>query len=109
MRHNACSSAGLGSCKITVTIDGKEVYNQAYFKKDYKKVKNKKALYDDLVMNIKENMFNITNNHEILVQLFGDKTVKKNWDYDGFILLPDNCDGNIGNIYHQYFDNELFI
>ena len=109
LRHNACGSAGLGNVKIIVTIDGKEVYNQVFFKKDYKKVKNKKALYDDLVMNIKENMFNITNDHEILIQILGEKTVKKNWDYDGFILLPDNCDGNIGSIYHQYFDNELFI
>ena len=109
LRHNACNNLGLNSCKLTVKVDGKEVYNQHFFKKDYKKVKNKKGLYDDFVMNIKEEMFNIANAHELVAEIFGEKTIKKGWDLDGFILLPDNCDGKIENIYHLYFDNELFI
>ena len=109
LRHNACQNTGLAHCKLTVKVDGKEVYNSNLIKKDHKKVKNKKGLYDDLIMNINSDMFNIANTHEILVEIFGEKTLKKDWDLDGFILLPDNCDGKIGNIYHQYFDNELFI
>ena len=109
LRHNACNNIGLKTCQLIVKVDGKEVYNQKFFQKDYKKVKNKKGLYDDFIMNIRENMFNIANTHEICVEIFGEKSVKKAWDLDGFILLPDNCDGKIGNIYHQYFDNELFI
>jgi hypothetical protein len=109
LRHNACQNTGLVQCKITVKVDGKEVYNSNFIKKDHKKVKNKKGLYDDLIMNIKSDMFNIANTHEVYVEIFGEKTLKKDWDLDGFILLPDNCDGKIGNIYHQYFDNELFI
>ena len=109
LRHNACQNTGLAHCKITVKVDGKEVYNSNFIKKDHKKVKNKKGLYDDLIMNIKSDMFNIANTHEVYVEIFGERTLKKDWDLDGFILLPDNCGGNIGNIYHQYFDNELFI
>ena len=66
-------------------------------------------LYDDFIMNIKADMFNLANTHEVYVEVNGEKTVKKGWDLDGFILLPDNCDGKICNIYHQYFDNELFM
>ena len=39
-------------------------------------------------------------------EITGEKTLKKDWDLGGFILFPDNCDGKIGNIYHQYFDND---
>ena len=108
--HNAVKNVGLDNCKVFVKVDGKEVYNNKnFFKKDHKKVKNKKALYDDFIMNIKADMFNLANTHEVYVEVNGEKTVKKGWDLDGFILLPDNCDGKIGNIYHQYFDNELFM
>ena len=109
LRHNSCQNSGLNQCRLTVKVDGKEVYNNNFFKKDYKKVKNKNGLYDDLIMNIKSDMFNLANTHEVYVEIFGEKTLKREWDLDGFILLPDNCDGKIGNIYHQYFDNELFI
>ena len=109
LRHNAVQNTGLSHCKLSVKVDGKEIYNKNFFKKDYKKVKNKNALYDDFIINIKANMFNIAKTHEITAEIFGEKTVKKGWDLDGFILLPDNCDGKIANIYHQYFDNELFI
>ena len=109
LRHNACQNSGLNQCRLTVKVDGKEVYNNNFFKKDYKKVKNKNGLYDDLIMNIKSDMFNLANTHEVYVEIFGEKTLKREWDLDGFILLPDNCDGKIGNIYHQYFDNELFM
>ena len=109
LRHNACNNVGLNSCMLNVKVDGKEVYNKRFFQKDYKKVKKKKELYDDFILNIKADMFNIANSHEIVAEITGDKTVKKTWELDGFILLPDNCDGKIGNIYHQYFDNELFM
>ena len=110
LRHNAVKNVGLGNCKVFVKVDGKEVYNNKnFFKKDHKKVKNKNNLYDDFIMNIKADMFNLANTHEVYVEINGEKTVKKGWDLDGFILLPDNCDGKIGNIYHQYFDNELYI
>ena len=109
LRHNACKNSGLNQCRLTVKVDGKEVYNNNFFKKDYKRVKNKNGLYDDLIMNIRSDMFNLANTHEVYVEIFGEKTLKREWDLDGFILLPDNCDGKIGNIYHQYFDNELFI
>ena len=110
LRHNACQSVGLGFCNLFVKVDGKEVYKSPnIFKKDFKKIKNKKGLYDDFVMNIKSDMFNMANTHEIYAEIIGEKTIKKDWDLDGFILLPDNCDGKIGNIYHQYFNNELFL
>ena len=109
LRHNAVKNVGLNNCKINVKVDGKDVYSKNFFKKDYNKVKNKNKLYDDFVMNIRNDMFNLANSHEITAEIFGEKTVKKGWDLDGFILLPDNCDGKIGNIYHQYFDNELFM
>ena len=109
LRHNACRNVGLNACKLTVKVDGKEVYSSNFIKKDYKKVKNKNGLYDELIMNIRGDMFNIANTHEVYVEITGDKNLKKEWELDGFILLPDNCDGKIGNIYHQYFDNELLI
>ena len=109
LRHNAVKNIGLNNCKLNVKVDGKDVFNKNFFKKDYNKIKNKNRLYDDFIMNIKADMFNLAKTHEITAEIFGEKTVKKNWDLDGFILLPDNCDGKIGNIYHQYFDNELFI
>ena len=55
-------------------------------------------------MNISEKSFNNSNNHEIIVTINGQDTVKKNWDIDGFILIPDNCDGKIESIYNQYFN-----
>ena len=109
LRHNACRNVGLNSCKLTVKVDGKEVYSSNFIKKDYNKVKNKNGLYDELIMNIRGDMFNIANTHEVYVEITGDKNLKKEWELDGFILLPDNCDGKIGNIYLQYFDNELLI
>ena len=109
LRHNACNSSGLYSCKLSVKIDGKEVLNKNFFKKNYKNVKNKKGLFDDFIMNIKSDMFNLAKTHEILVTIFGEKTVKKDWELDGFILIPDNCGGNLAGIYNQYFENELFI
>ena len=60
-------------------------------------------------MNIKSDMFNMANTHEIYAEIIGERVIKKDWDLDGFILLPDNCDGKIGNIYNQYFNNELFL
>ena len=109
LRHNACQNKGLAHCKLIVKVDGKEVYNNSLINKDHNKVKNKKGLYNELIMNIKADMFNIANTHEVYAEITGDTTLKKEWYLDGFILLPDNCDGKIGNIHHQYFDNELFI
>ena len=109
LRHNACNSGGLQNCKLSVKVDGKEVLNKHFFKKNYKNVKNKKGLFDDFIMNIKSDMFNLAKTHEILVTIFGEKTVKKSWELDGFILIPDNCGGNLAGIYNQYFENELFI
>ena len=110
LRHNACQSFGLGYCNLFVKVDGKQVYKSPnIFKKDFNKIKNKKGLYDDFVMNIKSDMFNMANTHEIYAEIIGERVIKKDWDLDGFILLPDNCDGKIGNIYNQYFNNELFL
>ena len=109
LRHNAINNIGLSHCKLSVKVDGKEINVKNFFKKDYKTIKDKKGLYDDFIVNIKADMFNIANTHEIVAEITGEKSVKKGWDLDGFILLPDNCDGKIANIYHQYFDNELYI
>ena len=109
IRHNACRNLGLNNCKLTVKVDGKDVLSKKFFDKNYKNVKNKKGLYDDFIMNIKSDMFNLAKTHEILVTILGEKTVKKNWELDGFILIPDNCGGNLAGIYNQYFENELFI
>lgn len=109
IRHNACNSSGLQNCKMSVKVDGKEVLNKKFFSKNYKNVKNKKGLFDDFIMNIKSDMFNLAKSHEILVTILGEKTVKKTWELDGFILIPDNCGGNLAGIYNQYFENELFI
>ena len=59
---------------------------------------------DEFVTNIKENSFNNSNNQEIIVQITGQDTMKKNWLVDGFILIPDFCDGKIESIYNQYFN-----
>ena len=59
-------------------------------------------------MNITANSFNNSDKHEVVVEIIGQNNVKKNWDLDGFILIPYNCDGKIESIYNQYFNNGLF-
>jgi VCBS repeat-containing protein len=103
-RHNPVKSAGLSTCLLTVKVDGQEVYKKDFFNKQYKKLRIKTNLMDEFVMNISEKSFNNSNNHEIIVTINGQDTVKKNWDIDGFILIPDNCDGKIESIYNQYFN-----
>ena len=108
LRHNPTNNTGLKVCRIFIKVDDKEIFNStSFFSKDYRKVKGKN-LIDDFVANIKENSFNDSNTHEVVVQIIGENTVKKNWELDGFILLPDNCDGHIEKIYNQYFNNTLF-
>jgi hypothetical protein len=108
LRHNPTNNTGLKVCRIFINVDGKEILNNNnFFNKDYRKVKGKN-LIDDFVANIKENSFNNSNTHEVVVQIIGENTVKKNWELDGFILLPDFCDGHIEKIYNQYFNNTLF-
>ena len=58
-------------------------------------------------VNIKENQFKNQDKHEVYVDIVGQDCVKKDWDLDGFILIPDNCDGKIETIYNQYFNNGL--
>ena len=108
LRHNPTNNTGLKVCRISIKVDDKEILNStSFFSKDYRKVKGKN-LIDDFVANIKENSFNDSNSHQVIVQIIGENTVKKNWELDGFILLPDNCDGHIEKIYNQYFNNTLF-
>lgn len=108
LRHNPTNNTGLKVCRIFIKVDDKEIFNSTnFFSKDYRRVKGKN-LIDDFVANIKENSFNDSNTHEVVVQIIGENTVKKNWELDGFILLPDNCDGHIEKIYNQYFNNTLF-
>ena len=108
LRHNPTNNTGLKVSRIFIQVDGKEIFNNTnFFNKDYRKVKGKN-LIDDFVANIKENSFNNSNTHEVVVQIIGENTVKKNWELDGFILLPDFCDGHIEKIYNQYFNNTLF-
>jgi hypothetical protein len=108
LRHNPTNNTGLNVCRIFIKVDDKEIYNNTnFFKKDYRRVKGKN-LIDDFVANINQNSFNDSNSHEVVVQILGENTVKKNWELDGFILLPDNCDGHIEKIYNQYFNNTLF-
>jgi len=108
LRHNPTNNTGLNVCRIFIKVDDKEILNNTnFFKKDYRRVKGKN-LIDDFVANINANSFSNSNTHEVVVQIIGENTVKKNWELDGFILLPDNCDGHIERIYNQYFNNTLF-
>ena len=75
-----------------------------FFAKNYRQLKNKNNLIDEFVLNINANSFNDSNKHEVIVEVLGQDNVKKNWDIDGFILIPDNCDGKIESIYNQYFN-----
>ena len=102
LRHNPQKSAGLNQCKLTVKVDNQEVYNKDFFSKEYRKLKINNNLMDEFVTNINEKSFNNSNNHEIIVQVTGQDTMKKNWLVDGFILIPDN--GRIETIYNQYFN-----
>ena len=104
LRHNPCHSEGLHTCKLTVKVDDKQIFAKNFFSKNYRALKNKKNLYDEFVTNIDENAFNNSNNHEVCVEVIGENNVKKEWDLDGFILIPDNCDGQIEKIYNQYFN-----
>ncbi len=105
LRHNPAKSTGLNNCTLVVHVDGKEVYKNYYFAKEYKKkLKNKNNLIDEFVFNINANLFNDSNNHEIIVEVLGQDNIKRNWELDGFILIPDNCDGKIETIYNQYFN-----
>ena len=107
LRHNACDSKGLEQCDLIIKVDGKQIYSNKFFKKNYKALKNKNNLIDDFVAHINANTFNNSNNHQICVEIIGQDTIKKNWDLDGFIIIPDNCDGKIETIYNQYFTNGL--
>jgi hypothetical protein len=103
LRHFPYQSTGMDKCKIIVKVDDKEVLNNnQFYSKNYNKIKGK-TLVDELVMNIKSNSFNDSDSHQVLVQIFGENTIKKNYDLDGCILLPDNCDGKLDLIYNQYF------
>ena len=108
LRHNPCNNSGLNSCTLTIKVDDKQLYSDKFFNKDYKKIQPQNILIDELVMNIKANSFNNANNHEISAEIFGEQNAKKNWDLDGFILIPDNCNGKIESIYNQYFNTLLF-
>ena len=74
---------------------------------EYNLIKNKYNLYDQLIMTIKADSFKNQDTHEVVVDIFGQDSVKKEWDLDGFILLPNFCDGKIELIYNQYFSNGL--
>ena len=104
LRHNPVKSEGLHTCQLTLKVDGKQIFTKKFFSKNYRTLKNKNNLYDEFITNISDSAFNNSNNHEVYVEVFGENNVKKEWDLDGFILIPDNCDGKIGNIYNQYFN-----
>ena len=104
LRHNPTQSEGLHTCQLTIKVDGNQIFAKNFFSKNYKALKNKNNLYDEFVANIDVKAFNNSNNHEICVEVFGENNVKKEWDLDGFILIPDNCDGKIESIYNQYFN-----
>ena len=104
LRHNPTKSEGLQTCDLNVKVDGKQVFSKKFFNKRYKSLKNKKNLLDEFVTKIDEDDFNNSDNHEIYVEVMGQNNVKKGWDLDGFILIPDNCDGKIEKIYNQYFN-----
>ena len=106
LRHNAHKSSGLNTLVLTVKVDDNKIYSNKFFNKNYKTIKNKN-LYDQFVVNIKENQFKNQDRHEVYADIVGQDTVKKDWDLDGFILIPDNCDGKIETIYNQYFSNGL--
>ena len=108
LRHNPCKSVGLNTVDLLVKVDGKQVYSHKFFNKNYKDVKNKNALFDEFVTNINANSFNNSDKNEVFVEINGQDKIKKNWDLDGFILIPDNCEGKIESIHNQYFNNELF-
>ena len=108
LRHNPCHNSALNTCTLTIKINGKAIYSKQSFKKDYSKVKNNKVLFDDFITNISADDFINQDKNEVLIEIFGDKVCKKNWDLDGVILIPDNCDGKIETIYNQYFSNELY-
>ena len=108
LRHNPVHSGGLNVCRIVVWVDNKEIYNNnKFFNKNYRQLKTK-DLIDEFVMNINENTFSNSNNHEIVAQILGENTVKKTYDLDGFILVPDFCGGKIETIYNQYFGNKFY-
>ena len=106
LRHHATNSTGLNTLLLTVKVDGNQIYSSKFFTKNYKMIRNKNLL-DQFIMNINANSFKNQDKHEILVQIVGQDCVKKDWDLDGFILIPDNCDGKIEAIYNQYFSNGL--
>ena len=106
LRHNAGNSSGLNTLVLTVKVDDNKIYSNKFFNKNYKTIRNKN-LYDQFVVNIKENQFKNQDKHEVYVDIVGQDSVKKEWDLDGFILIPDNCDGKIETIHNQYFSNGL--
>ena len=108
LRHNPCHSSGLNTADLNVKVDGNQVYSSKFFNKNYKIIKNKNSLFDEYVTHINDTSFNNSDKHEIIAEINGQNNVKKNWDLDGFILIPDNCDGKIDSIYNQYFNNGLF-
>ena len=106
LRHHATNSTGLNTLLLTVKVDDSQIYSSKFFTKNYKMIRNKNLL-DQFIMNINAGSFKNQDKHEILVQIVGQDCVKKDWDLDGFILIPDNCDGKIEAIYNQYFNNGL--
>ena len=103
LRHFPYKSSGMDKCNIIITVDDKEVFNNSkFYSKNYSKMKGK-TLVDELIMNIKSTSFNDSNSHQVTVLILGENNIKKNYDLDGCILLPDNCDGKLDLIYNQYF------
>ena len=88
-------NVGLNTCMLTVRVDDKQIYSNKFFNKDYKKISNKNNLLDEFLININANAFNSSDKHQIEAEITGENSIKRNWDIDGFILIPDNCDGQI--------------
>ena len=109
LRHNPCNNVGLNSCMLTVKVDDKQIYSNKFFNKDYSKISNKNNLLDEFLININANAFNSSDKHQIEAEITGENSMKRNWDIDGFILIPDNCDGQIKTIYNQYFNTLLLL
>ena len=107
LRHNAQKSGGLNTLDLIVHVDGNKIFSNKCFNKKYNLIKNKYNLYDQLIMSIKADSFKNQDTHDVVVDIFGQDSVKKEWDLDGFILLPNFCDGKIELIYNQYFSNGL--
>ena len=106
LRHNPCTHIGLQTCILTVKVDGNKIYEKNAFNKNYKALSNKNNLYDDYITHISSNSFK-GDKGIVYADIIGKNTMKKNWDLDGFILIPDFCDGKLDSIHNQYFANGL--